>query len=127
MDARTPRTGRVAETHLTRSSNLLVAWLFIVTLASAAWATESGPRNYAAWAFLLLVTAALRKWPFTLDAPPPGARIGWRDVALTALIAAPAVVNLAGAWGRDVPTCGDHTTHNGFALEAFAFWRPLPF
>jgi hypothetical protein len=105
----------------TLSSNWLAAFVFAVALASGVWV---GGRFPVAWAVALLVGAMLGKRPFTLELPDVRVRVGLRDVALTLLVAAPALVNLVATWRQEFPTSGDQFLHNAYALEAHALWWP---
>lgn len=117
----------MAEAHLTRSSHLLVAYIFIASLGASTWVATDAWLPRVAWLAAFTLAAALWKWPFALDPPPAGVRIGGRDLLLTLAIAAPAVVNLAATWRQEFPTSGDQFLHNAYALEAYAFWWPIPF
>src|SRR5258706_253130 len=112
---------------LTKSSRLLVAYLFILSLCASTWVATDAWLPRTAWLGALALAAALWKWPFALDTPPPGVRVGRRDLLLTLVVAAPALVNLAATWRQEFPTGGDQFLHNGYALEAYALWWPIPF
>jgi hypothetical protein len=107
-----------------RSSNWLAVYVIALALAAGVWV---GPTPVVSWLIAAAIVGALWKWPFELDTPPPSARIGRRDIGLALVIAAPAFVYLAATWRQEFPTSGDQFLHNGYALEAYAFWWWWPF
>ncbi len=116
------------EGSLSASGNRLVVYLFALSLCAGTWLTTEGVAARAAWLAVLALAFALWKWPFPLDPPPVGAaRISVRDVVLAGAVSLPVAVNLAATWRGEFPTGGDQFLHNGYALEAYAFWWPWPF
>jgi hypothetical protein len=106
------------------SSNWLVVYLFVLSLASSLWIAADATR-WLAWAAVLALAIAITRYPFVLDAPIAGVRPSLRDLVAAILIALPTAVNLALTWRQEFPTSGDQFMHNGLALEAYAFWFPL--
>jgi hypothetical protein len=107
-----------------RSSNWLTAYVFLAALCASVWVDSTPP---LAWLIAAAIVGALWRWPFELDESPPAARAGLRDLGLALAVAAPAFVYLIATWRQEFPTSGDQFLHNGYALEAFAFWWPWPF
>lgn len=114
------RTGRAAAW----SSNWLVVYLFVISLASALWVAVDATRCLA-WAGALLLALAITRHPFVLETPPAGVRPGVRDGLAAVIVALPAALNLGMTWRQEFPVSGDHALHNGLALEAYALWFPF--
>jgi hypothetical protein len=104
----------------TVSSNWLTAFAFALALVAGVWV------NVPSIAFVpaILLLLGHSDWRLSLELPEVHARPGLRDVAVTLLIAAPSLVNLAATWRQEFPTSGDQFLHNAYALEAYDFWWP---
>ncbi|HEY2092063.1 MAG TPA: hypothetical protein VGJ81_09250 [Thermoanaerobaculia bacterium] len=116
--------GRASTTTIAWSSNWLVVYLFVVSLAGALWVAVDATRCLA-WVAALLLAFAIARYPFVLETPPRGVRPGLRDAIAAAIVSLPAALNLALTWRQEFPVSGDHAVHDGLALEAYALWVPF--